>query len=169
LAMAAFLRPSDLERISLPLSKITNHGDLQLTIEAPKELRAGRRITKVLLIRKNSNFQELCPVRAFIALRNHPKAARRPHRKLLVNSKDPSKPLRTTTISTWLRRIVSKSTSQKPIPSVRSLASDLALARGAPLSDVVTMGNWSSNTVFDKHYRRQRLLNQNITNFVLRL
>ncbi|KAG2173026.1 hypothetical protein INT44_006999 [Umbelopsis vinacea] len=118
LAMAAFLRPSDLERISLPNSKLINQGDLQLTIVAPKELRAGRRITKTFVVRKNTDFKQLCPVRAFISSKHHPKATGRPHLKLLVNSKDPSKTLRTTTISNWLHRIVSKSTSQKPVPSV---------------------------------------------------
>lgn len=167
--MAAFLRPSDLERISLQHCSVTSHGDLLIKVVAPKELRAGRRIVKSLSIRKNDNFKELCPVRTFIALKSHPAAAKRPCNKLLVNSKNPAKLLRTTTISTWLRNLMRLSTSQQPIPSVRSVASDLALARGAPLSDVVTMGNWSSTDVFNNHYRRQRLQRQNITNFVLRM
>lgn len=169
LAMAAFLRPSDLERISLQHCTVTSHGDLVIKVVAPKELRAGRRIVKSLSIRKNDNFKELCPVRTFIALKSHPAAVKRPSNKLLVNCKNPAKLLRTTTISTWLRNLMRLSTSQKPIPSVRSVASDLALARGAPLSDVVTMGNWSSTDVFNNHYRRQRLQRQNITNFVLRM
>lgn len=102
--------------------QVITHGDLQVTITARKKLRSGRRIVKTHIIRRNSDFKDLCPVRAFIALRDHPGSTRRPRRKLLVNSNDPSKPLRTTTISTWLRRIVSMSTSQKPVPSVRSLA-----------------------------------------------
>lgn len=169
LAMAAFLRPSDLERISLQDCQVNRQGDLTISIKAPKERRAGRLIIKTLLIKHNSDYKELCPVLAFVALRDHPAASATVRHKLLVNSKNPKKILRTTTISTWLRGIVRLSTPQKPVPSVRSLASDLALARGVPLADVVTMGNWSSHSVFDNHYRRQRLLRQNITNFVLRL
>jgi hypothetical protein len=169
LAMAAFLRPSDLERISLHHCSVTSQGDLIIKVIAPKELRAGRRIIKTLTIRRNDNFKELCPVRTFRALKSHPLAIKRPSNKLLVNSKNPTKLLKTTTISTWLRNLMRLSTSQKPIPSVRSVASDLALARGAPLTDVITMGNWSSTGVFDNHYRRQRLQRQNLTNFVLRL
>ncbi|KAG2171249.1 hypothetical protein INT43_004103 [Umbelopsis isabellina] len=126
--MAAFLRPSDLDRISLLNCIVTTQGDLVIKIIAPKELRAGRRIVKTLV--------------------------------LLVNSKNPTKRLKATTISTWLRNLMRLSTFQKPVPSVRSVASDLALARGAPLSDVVTMGNWSSSEVFDNHDRRQRLQRQ---------
>ncbi|KAI9286774.1 hypothetical protein BC943DRAFT_351531 [Umbelopsis sp. AD052] len=93
----------------------------------------------------------------------------RPSGKLFTNSKNPAKTLRIATISSWLKSLERISTSQTPIPSVRSIASELALARGASLSDVVTMGNWSNSEVFDNHYRRQRLQSQNITNFVLRL
>jgi hypothetical protein len=103
LAMAAFLRPSDLERISLQHCSVTSHGDLLIKVVAPKELRAGRRIVKSLSIRKNDNFKELCPVCTFISLKSHPAAVKRPCNKLLVNSKNPAKLLRTTTISTWLR------------------------------------------------------------------
>jgi hypothetical protein len=167
--MAAFLRPSDLERISLHNCVVTSHGELVIKVVAPKELRAGRQIVKTLTIRRNDNFKELCPVRSFKALKSHPLASKRQSNKLLVNSKDPSRPLKTTTISTWLRSLIHLSTSIKPIPSVRSVASDLALARGASLAYVVIMGNWSSTEVFHNHYRRQRLQKQNITKFVLRL
>lgn len=67
-----------------------------------------------------------------------------------------------------LKRLTKLSTTQTPVPSVRSIASDLALTRGVALGDVVTMGNWSSAAVFDTH-RRQRRQWQNITNYVLRL
>src|ERR1700722_12318418 len=137
--MAGFLRPSDLDRISLQHCQVNRQGDLEINIKAPKELREGRRIIKTLLIKHNSDYKELCPVLAFVALRDHPAASATIRHKVLVNSKNPAKLLRTTTISTWLRGIVRLSTPQKPVPSVRSLASDLALARGVPLADVVTM------------------------------
>ncbi|KAI9277316.1 hypothetical protein BC943DRAFT_373959 [Umbelopsis sp. AD052] len=114
LAMAAFLRPSDLECNSLHHCTMTSQGDIAIKVVAPKELRAGRRIIKVLAI----------PVK-------------RPSNKLLVNSWNPSNPLKSTTISTWLRNLLRLSISH--MPSVRSVASDLALARGAPLTDVITM------------------------------
>ncbi|KAI8137593.1 hypothetical protein BJV82DRAFT_493146, partial [Fennellomyces sp. T-0311] len=53
--------------------------------------------------------------------------------------------------------------------SLRSVASDLALTRGAALDAVLTMGNWSSHTVFDVHYRQTRQLGDNLSSHVLRL
>ncbi|GAB5587993.1 hypothetical protein Unana1_02893 [Umbelopsis nana] len=129
LAMAAFLRPSDPGRISLQDCQVNRQRDLEISIKAPKELRAGQRITKTLLITHNPDCKELCPVLAFVALRDHPAASATIRHKLLVNSKNQAKLLPTTTISTWLRGIVRLSTPQKPVPSVCSLASDLALAQ----------------------------------------
>ncbi|KAG2176445.1 hypothetical protein INT43_005685 [Umbelopsis isabellina] len=114
-------------------------------------------------------FQGIVPIRAFKAWNSHPLARKHSSNKLLKSSKNPTKRLKATTISTWLRNLMRLSTSQKPVPSVRSVASDLALTRKAPLSDVVTMGNWSSSEVFDNHYRRQRLQRQNLTNFVIHM
>lgn len=44
-----------------------------------------------------------------------------------------------------------------------SLASDLALVNGAPIDDIVIMGNWSSPEVFNSRYRRTRQTACNIT------
>ncbi|KAI9310090.1 hypothetical protein BX666DRAFT_1870966, partial [Dichotomocladium elegans] len=51
--------------------------------------------------------------------------------------------------------------------SIRSLASDLAVHRGASIEDVVIMGNWSSASVFDQHYRRSRQARSNLSAKVL--
>lgn len=169
LAFAAFLRPSDLARIQLQECSVDDEDRLNLVILAPKELRSGsgRRIIKTLLIHPHPGLPALCPVAAFKALRDHPQAQSRVPSQLFVNSVSPSKPLKVTTISTWLRRLLRLSTSMNPLPSIRSLASDLALKRGIPTEDVVIMGNWSSDSVFDNHYRRQRQQSSNITAAVL--
>ncbi|KAH8547913.1 hypothetical protein BGW37DRAFT_407086, partial [Umbelopsis sp. PMI_123] len=81
----------------------------------------------------------------------------RPKDNLLVNSINPAKPITVGTISSWIRRSTKMSTDLVSVPSIRSIASDIALSRGASKGDVVTLGNWSSDTVFDNHYRRSRL------------
>ncbi|KAI9310033.1 hypothetical protein BX666DRAFT_1837900, partial [Dichotomocladium elegans] len=68
----AFLRPSDLHRISLADSQLDDHGRLRLVIVAPKETRRGRRIIKDSLIAPLPDDESLCPVQAFNALLNHP-------------------------------------------------------------------------------------------------
>ncbi|ORY90557.1 hypothetical protein BCR43DRAFT_447177 [Syncephalastrum racemosum] len=171
LAMAAFLRPSDLHRIDLSRCSISEpDGLLHLVVVAPKETRQGRRIVKTLTLHPLEQDPTLCPVRAFTALRDHPDASSRPQGALFVNSTNPTAPLSVVTISLWLRNIVRKScpdigdsTSRSPMPSIRSLASDRALSQGASLQDIVVMGNWSTSTVFDNHYRRQRQVSTNIS------
>ncbi|KAI8145619.1 hypothetical protein BJV82DRAFT_679807 [Fennellomyces sp. T-0311] len=76
--------------------------------------------------------------------------------------------LNTQTIPKWLCNLVQLSTDTHPAPSVRSLGTNLAIARGIPVADVVTLGNWSSDAVMDTHYRRQRLTQTDVTSAILR-
>lgn len=173
LAAAAFLRPSDLHRIQLTRCQIDSDRRLHLYILAPKETRGGRRIVKQLLIQPLPVDSTLCPVSAFEALRDHPAAASRPSDSLFVNSIRPSSPVHVSTISGWLRRLLSRSSALSPtaiessLPSLRSVASNLALVNGASLEEVLVMGNWSSSTVFDNHYRRSIQFGDNISRRVL--
>ena len=154
--MAAFLRPSDRfrrpsDRFRIALSKCTidEFGRLTLCVKASKETRKGRPIIKSLMVHPLPTVDPLCPVAAFLALKNHPGAAQRPTDNLLVNSRNPSKPISVATISFWIRTLTKLSTDLVPVPSIRSLASDLALSRGGAKEDVVTLGNWSSDSVFE--------------------
>ena len=168
LAMAAFLRPSDLHRIDKRQCSLLPENQLQLYIAAPKETRHGRAIIKTPVVFPNAIVPVLCPVAAFAALRDHPVTTSGHASSLFVNATDQQMPLEVTTISTCLRRLMRMSTSIRPTPSVRSVASDLALSRGTPLEDVVTVGNRSSPAVFDTHYRRKRQLRTNVTHALLR-
>ncbi|KAI9314653.1 hypothetical protein BX666DRAFT_1862215 [Dichotomocladium elegans] len=165
------MRPSDLHRISLLHSRITEVGHLNLCVQAPKETRNGRRIIKTLVLHPLTRDNGLCPVAAFCALRDHPDASRRPPDALFVNSVLVSSPLKVSTISGWLQRLMRLSApddygSSTP-PSLRSVASDLALTRGASLDDVLVMGNWSSSTVFNNHYHRTIQREHNLSDRVL--
>lgn len=165
--MAAFLRPSDLHRIDKRFCSLLPDNKLQLHIVAPTETRRGRSIIKTPIVFPHLVVPALCPVEAFVALRDHHIIAAHPS-SLFVTTATPPAPLEVTTLSSCLRRLMHLSTTVRPTPSVRSVASDLALARGTPYDDVVTVGNWSSPAVFDTHYRRKRQLNTNITHAVLR-
>ncbi|KAI9007935.1 hypothetical protein CLU79DRAFT_878194, partial [Phycomyces nitens] len=167
LAMAAFLRPSDLHRIVLNKCSIDSQQRLHLVISAPKETRDGRRIIKSPILQPHQSNNALCPVLAFSTLRDHPSATDRPTESLFVSAKNPSISVTVATISAWLRTLTQMSTSITPCPSIRSLASDLAIQNGVPLDDVVFMGNWSNPSVFDTHYRHSRALRSNITESVL--
>lgn len=167
LAMAAFLRPSDLNRICRAMTKI-NDDSLELHINGPKERRAGRPIVKTITIPINTINSELCPVRAYQAYVNHPKFVSS-QKFLFVRSSNPLQQMADNIISKWLCSLTALSTDEKPTPKVRSIASSLALDRGVPHDDVITLGNWASAKTYETHYRRQRLLQTNVTEKVLHM
>ncbi|KAI9033824.1 hypothetical protein CLU79DRAFT_714665 [Phycomyces nitens] len=84
---------------------------------------------------------------------------------LFVKANQPTRAVKTETISSWLRAVVRFSKSHTV--SVRSLASSLALERGMPINEIVTLGNWSSEEVFQNHYRRSHTSEADFTNLVL--
>ncbi|GAB5594025.1 hypothetical protein Unana1_08925 [Umbelopsis nana] len=93
LAIAAFLRPSDLFRIVLSKCVTDAQARLTLCIEAPKETRQRRPIIKSLTVHSLATDDPLCAVAALLALKNHPGASQRPKDNLLVNSINPAKPI----------------------------------------------------------------------------
>ncbi|KAG2212979.1 hypothetical protein INT45_005487 [Circinella minor] len=154
LAAAAFLRPSDLHRISLPDCSVDEDSHLHLIIVAPKETRQGRRINKDLVLLPLLDDVDLCPVATFEALVAHP--GRSSSQFLFINSRHTDQPLAVTTLSTYIRSVLklspTASLNGSRLPSVRSVASDKALRNSVSLDDVLLMGNWSSSSVFNNHY-----------------
>lgn len=169
LGMAGFMRPSDLHRISRssavvdPVTKC-----LTFMVVAPKERRNGVRIVKPYLIHPHSD-SRLCPVALFTILSEHPQArASRPSDVLFVKSNRPCEAVCTSTISSWLRKLIRHSSSELRV-SVLSLASSMALREGVALDDILTLGNWRSADTFQNYYRREHLSQVDFTNQVLNL
>ena len=106
LAMAAFLRPSDLARIPFESCKVReSDGCLTFVVHAPKEKRKKRRIIKPFTIHPHNSDVELCPVNCFQALKDHPALSARPTgSNLFVKSKLIQQPLSASTLSTWIHR-----------------------------------------------------------------
>ncbi|KAI8070638.1 uncharacterized protein B0P05DRAFT_474188 [Gilbertella persicaria] len=151
LAMAAFLRPSDLARIPFGSCSITNNGCLYFEVVAPKETRGKRRIIK-----------------PFTALRDHPGLASRPSGpQLFVKSILINQPLSSSTISSWLHKeFIQLCTSESNV-SVRSLASSRALDSGISWDNIVALGNWASSETFVRHYQRNQMAQVDFTSTVL--
>ncbi|KAG1050395.1 hypothetical protein G6F43_007325 [Rhizopus delemar] len=164
LAMAAFLRPSDLSRIELTSAIIDpNNSTLTFNIGAPKERRRGLKIIKPVMIYPHME-ANLCPVIAYLALRDHQAVReRRPPSALFVNSRNPQTAIRTTTISSWLRQLVRLSTTETLV-SERSLASSLVLRMGISREDIQTLGNWQSSATFETFYRCEHMTTVDFTN-----
>ncbi|KAI1287198.1 hypothetical protein EDD11_010408 [Mortierella claussenii] len=64
LAVCGFLRPSDIQRIHLSSSLMTDSMDLKLHIIDPKERRGGKKVIKSTFIRSHEDVL-ICPVNAF--------------------------------------------------------------------------------------------------------
>jgi len=168
LAMAAFLRPSDLARIPYNSCSITDTGCLTLQVVAPKETRRKRRIIKPFTIHPHTSDIELCPVQGFKALHDHSGlASRPPGSQLFVKSHLIQQPLSSSTISSWLHRDFIALCTSEPNVSIRSLASSRALDLGVSRDDIVTLGNWTSSSTFENHYQRNQMAQVDFTSTVL--
>lgn len=94
LAITAFLRPSDLVRISFASCSILDNGRLHFQVVAPKETRGKRRIIKPFTVHPHTEDFELCPIQCFKALRDHPALQARPaNSNLFVKSNSVHQPL----------------------------------------------------------------------------
>ncbi|KAI8058853.1 hypothetical protein BDF21DRAFT_430126 [Thamnidium elegans] len=130
----------DLQRIPLSSVSVSTDHTLSFEVHSPKEKRQRRRIIKSFTVKAHVN-QHVCPVHTFDLL-----SGRRPLSHL-------DKLLR---LSTMEQRV-----------SLRSIASSLALQSGIPKDDIVTIGNWSSSTIFEQHYRREHLSHFDFTNILI--
>ncbi|KAG0780590.1 hypothetical protein G6F16_012240 [Rhizopus arrhizus] len=168
LAMAAFLRPSDMARIPFTSCSISENGCLLLQVVAPKETRGKRRIIKPFSVHPHAEDLELCPVQCFKALRDHPALQARPtHSNLFVKSNKINQPLSASTISTWLHREFISLCTDEPGVSIQSLASSRALDYGISLDNIVALGNWASSDTFVRHYQRNQMAEVDFTSTVL--
>ncbi|OBZ82307.1 hypothetical protein A0J61_09643 [Choanephora cucurbitarum] len=95
-------------------------------LQPPKECRKKERIIKQLTIHPHANNASLCSLAAFLALRL------------------PSQPVLSTTIASWICRLIRRSTSERNV-SLRS----------------------TSSTTFENHYKRQSAMRTDFTTAVL--
>ena len=149
LAMAAFLRPSDLHRISAS-SFCFLSTTMKFKVFKPKKKRKGRHIIKTCQVFKHG-IEKLCPVVAVQALLRHPtfsNSTSRPDR-LFLNSRHPNEAIKLTIICSYLCKTIKNSTPHTV--SIRSLALTIARQRGIDIKDIVTQGNWSSEAIFDTY------------------
>ncbi|KAI7880462.1 uncharacterized protein EV154DRAFT_401566, partial [Mucor mucedo] len=164
LAMVGFLRPSDLERVDLTQCSISQDMILKLVIVAPKEKRAGARITKAITIHPHDN-PLLCPVLAYQtyctkiahleAMTPHPVFPDVTINALFRSQKDNTVAIGSERISKHVQSIMTYVTrpSDTPPPKARALASTLAAQSGISVDDIVVHGNWSSKELFEQFYR----------------
>ncbi|KAG2228466.1 hypothetical protein INT48_008777 [Thamnidium elegans] len=140
-----------------------NNTELSFDVNCPKEKRGRRMIVKTFQVKAHQEPQ-LCPVNACsVYLQKRPACTAT---TLFVNSLRPNNPISVRTIQGWLTKLLHLSTSENRV-SIRSIASSLALQVGIPKEDIVTLGNWTSSTTFENHYRREHLSQFDFTNSLI--
>ncbi|CEP11528.1 hypothetical protein [Parasitella parasitica] len=131
MAMAAFLRPSDLVRIPFASCTILDNGRLRFQAVSPKETRGKRGIIKPFTLHPHAGDYELCPIQCFKAIRDHPALQARPRdANLFVKSNLITQTLSASTASTWFHRDFISLCTSEPGVSIRALASSRALDLG---------------------------------------
>lgn len=169
---ACLLRPSDdMARTPFASCFITDTDCFSFQVVAPKETRGKRRrIIKPFTVHPRMSDIELCPVRCFKALQDHPGlAAHAAGSQFFVKSHNILAPLSSSTIFTWLlhKEFIQLCTSE-PKVSIRSLASSRALELGVSRDHIViTLGNWASSSTFQNHYQRNQMAHVGFTSTVL--
>ncbi|KAI8048741.1 uncharacterized protein B0P05DRAFT_480809, partial [Gilbertella persicaria] len=140
--------PSDLPRIPFSSVKVAgNNTQLSFEVHAPKEKRRRRKVIKSFTIKAHVN-SRVRPASPFFFI-------------------DPIRPDDTRKIRrlySWIKRLFRLS-SDEPRLSLRSLA----LQSGIPKENIVTMGNWSSSTIFEYHHRKEHLSHFDLTHTLVQI
>ena len=158
-----FLRPSDISRIRLSShSKHENFATLQ--IPDPKE-----RKPKTVWVNKYED-DAICPYLTLLNYLERTKELRANScDKLFISTRNPYSEASATTISRWLKNSIRISTSELTARSIRSSAATLCLDKGTSIEVVTEIGNWSSDSMFWKHYKAHSQLTQGRLNMTGKL
>jgi hypothetical protein len=169
LAMAVFLRPSDLVRIPFSSCEFPESDScLKFQVVSPKETRKKRRIIRRFTVHPYTSDQGLCRVQYFKALRDHPDLQARPaNSQLFIKSDNIRQLLSASTLFSWLHReFISLSTSELRV-SIRSLMSSRALDQGVSMDHIMTLGNWALSGAFQDHYQLNQIAMIDFTTTVI--
>ena len=74
------------------------------------------------------------------------------HKRLFFSHRPPFEPLDTPAFSRIVKECLSEAGIDAPPGSIRSVAASSALARGAPVDEVLQMGDWSCESTFWRYY-----------------
>ena len=163
-ALVSASRPSDLARIDISTIKESSNG-LSLDCLEPKEYKIARAHssstsksrTKKIFVGKYSENIHLCPYSAVKDLLSRTESWRdtaNKRKSLFLISRHPYNPAASDTIAGWIKSAMQHSSSDSTAKDVRSTSASLAQKAGLDLSTILSMGNWSSNTTYQKFYQK---------------
>ncbi|KAI8635853.1 hypothetical protein BD408DRAFT_438490 [Parasitella parasitica] len=155
LAMAAFLRPSDLTRIPFEFAKFRILIVCSFRWWLQKKLGvkgASSNHLRFIPMRRMSNCAPFNASRHSGIIQDYKLAQPIPCSFYQVQQYV-NQSLTSSTISTWLHRNFISLCTNEPGVSIRSLASSRALDLGVSLDSITALGNWASSETFVRHYQ----------------
>lgn len=164
IALVTASRPSDLTKIDMSTAKITN---VSYSFEciAPKESKIAlahapsttKRRSKTVFIGSYSDNPHLCPysaLKTLISRTSHLRTSNDRKRSIFLITKQPYTPASVDTVANWIKEVMKKSSQSLTARDVRSTSASLAQNSGADLATVLALGNWSSNSTYQRFYQR---------------
>ena len=164
MALVSACRPSDLHRLDAHNYTRTRTA-FSFSCITPKEYNiaiahsasTSKSRSKTVYIGTYSEEKRLCPYEAItdFLIRTRPwRSSMDKKRALFLITKDPHTPAFVDTISNCIKSILRISSPDSTAKEMRVLAAFFAQNAGAGLETVLALGNWSSNSVYQKFYQR---------------
>jgi hypothetical protein len=164
LALVTASRPSDLRKIDLTTFRDLDTGCTLECIE-PKEYKIARSHslttskspTKKLYVGKYNDEPCLCPYTTLQCLLTRTHSWRDDLKKqeaLFLITRPPHTPAATDTIAGWIKSVIKISSSTSSAKDMRVLSAFFLQNAGGDLSTILALGNWSSNSTYQRFYQR---------------
>ncbi|XP_064485977.1 uncharacterized protein LOC135398504 [Ornithodoros turicata] len=99
----------------------------------------------------------LCPVRSLESYIARTLPYRAGHSQILLTTQKPFQPASRDTVANWLKRtldLAGVDTSVFKAHSTRGAATSKAQGKGVPIAEILEVADWSSDTTFNRFYRR---------------
>lgn len=160
LALSNASRASELQALNVGMGCMEDRDDHMVFIlpKLTKTRRPGEKPGRLVLhqYQENPRLDVVRCVRSYI-VRSKDWRTTEAHHQLLLGTVEPHKPVVTSTISNWLKKLMSEAgidTSTYTGHSVRSASVSKAKAGGVSVADIVRKANWKNASTFHKFYDR---------------
>ena len=179
LALVTACRPSDLRRIDLSTLRKTSTS-MKFACVLPKEYKIARAhslstskpASKQIYVGRYADEEDLCPYNSLSTLLSRTeewRSSEAQQRAVFLITRSPHTPAASDTIAGWIKSVVRLSSPESSAKDMRVLSAFFLQESGADLSSILALGNWSSNSVYQKFYQRgiKIMLERNQTSSVI--
>ncbi|KAM7312995.1 uncharacterized protein ISCGN_002916 [Ixodes scapularis] len=157
LALASAGRTSDLCLLSTCHIRKQSAG-WELGLSGLRKTSGASKPLPILFFPAFEEVRELCPVECLQVYLERTAGLRGAHAQLLLTTQKPFRPAARDTVAHWIKHTLTLAgidTSVFKAHSTRGAATSKAVEVGVPLADILAAADWSSETTFNRFYRRQ--------------